>query len=149
VLGFGIQFLFFPKDLSLAKAAADYPEGRRPSYWRIRMITVASLVGLISGLLANAGGFLLAPCYTQFLKQPMKKAFACSLAVSSVLAIPGTIVHAYLGHISWVVAGLVALGAIPFSYLGARLAITTRAAKLERWYGLALTGLGVFFLYQL
>jgi uncharacterized membrane protein YfcA len=112
------------------------------------MITVSTLVGLISGLLANSGGFLLVPCYTEFLKQPMKKAFACSLAVSSVLAIPGTIVHAYLGHISWVVTGLVALGAIPFSHLGARLAIKTRAAKLERWYGLALTALGIFFLIQ-
>ena len=148
VLGFGVSFLFFPKDLSLAKAAADNPEGRRPSYWRIRMIAVATLVGLISGLLANGGGFLLVPSYTNFLKQPMKKAFACSLAVSTVLAIPGTVVHAYLGHISWPVTGLVALGAIPFSRLGARLAIKTRAVKLERWYGLALTGLGIFFLFQ-
>jgi hypothetical protein len=29
--------------------------------------------------------------------------------------------------------GLVVLGAVPFSHLGARLAINTRAAKLERW----------------
>ena len=146
VLGFGIQFLFFPKDLSLAKAAADYPEGRRPSYWRTRMMLVSTFVGLISGLLANGGGFLLVPSYTQFLKQPMKKAFACSLAVSTVLATPGTVVHAYLGHISWAVTGLVALGAVPFSHLGARLAIKTRAVKLQRWYGLALTALGMFFL---
>lgn len=149
VLGFGIQFFVFPKDLSLAKAALDYPKGNRPSYWRMRMVAVATFVGLISGLLANAGGFLLVPSYTQFLKQPMKKAFACSLAVSTVLAIPGTVVHAYLGHISWTVSGLVALGAIPFSHLGARLAISTRAVKLQRWYGLALTGLGIFFLTQL
>lgn len=149
VLGFGLSFLFFPKDRSLAKEAAENPEGLRPSYWRIRLITVATAVGLISGLLANAGGFLLVPSYTEFLKQPMKKAFACSLAVSSVLAIPGTIVHAYLGHISWPVTAMVALGSVPFSYLGARLAIKTRAAKLERWYGLALTALGTFFLLQM
>lgn len=149
VLIFGMQFLFFPKDLSLAKAAEEYPPGKRPSYWRIRMTLVAALVGLISGLLANAGGFLLVPSYTQFLKQPMKKAFACSLAVSSVLAIPGTIVHAYLGHISWAVTALVAAGAVPFSHVGARLAIKTRAVKLERWYGLALSGLGIFFLTQI
>lgn len=148
VLGFGVQFLFFPKDLSLAKAAEDYPEGKRPTYWRTRMVLVAVFVGLISGLLANAGGFLLVPSYTQFLKQPMKKAFACSLAVSAVLALPGTVVHAYLGHISWTVTALVAAGAIPFSHLGAKLAIKTRAVKLERWYGLALTGLGIFFLIQ-
>jgi hypothetical protein len=79
----------------------------------------------------------------------MKKAFACSLAVSAALAVPGTVVHAYLGHISWLVTSLVALGSIPFSLLGARLAIKTRAAKLERWYGLALTCLGIFFLLHL
>src|ERR1035441_6774728 len=48
----------------------------------------------------------LVPCYARFLKQPMKKAFACSLAVSSALAIPGTLVHSYLGHISWLVTCL-------------------------------------------
>jgi uncharacterized membrane protein YfcA len=44
---------------------------------------------------------------------------------------------------------LVALGSIPFSLMGARLAIKTRSAKLERWYGLALTCLGIFFLFHL
>jgi uncharacterized membrane protein YfcA len=149
VLGFGVSFLFFPKDHSLAREAAENPEGLRPSNWRLRLVAVAIGVGLISGLLANAGGFLLVPCYTDFLKQPMKKAFACSLAVSAALAVPGTVVHAYLGHISWLVTCLVAMGSIPFSFLGAHLAIKTRTAKLERWYGLALTGLGIFFLLHL
>ena len=149
VLAFGVSFLFFPRDRSLAKEAIDNPHGLRPAYWRVRLIIVAICVGSISGLLANAGGFLLVPCYTEFLKQPMKKAFACSLAVSAVLAVPGTIVHAYLGHISWLVTSLVALGSIPFSFLGARLAIGTRAAELERWYGLALTCLGIFFLLHI
>jgi len=62
VLGFGISFLFFPKDLSLATATAQNPEGRRPSDWIVRMVSVAMAVGFVSGLLANAGGFLLVPC---------------------------------------------------------------------------------------
>jgi hypothetical protein len=66
-----------------------------------------------------------------------------------VLALPGTVVHAYLGHISWAVAGLVALGSVPFSYLGARIAIRSKSSSLERIYGLTLTALGAFFLYQL
>jgi uncharacterized membrane protein YfcA len=149
VLAFGVSFLFFPKDRSLATEAKDNPEGLRPAYWRVRLVAVAVGVGLISGLLANAGGFLLVPCYTVLLRQPMKKAFACSLAVSAALALPGTAVHAYLGHISWLVTSLVAMGSIPFSFLGARLAIKTRSAKLERWYGLMLTCLGLFFLFHL
>jgi uncharacterized membrane protein YfcA len=43
----------------------------------------------------------------------------------------------------------VVLGSIPFSLMGARLAIKTRSAMLERWYGLALTCLGIFFLFHL
>jgi len=106
-------------------------------------------VGLFSGLLANSGGLLLAPLYARVLKLPLKQAFACSLLVSAVLAVPGTIVHAWLGHISWWVALLVALGTMPLSYLGARVALRTRTASLERWYGLALTVLGIFFLLHI
>ena len=140
------SFLFRPQE-------RDRTEGRtpvvRPSHWLARTVAIAAAAGVISGLLANAGGFLLAPLYARFLKQPIKTAFACSLAVASVLAVPGTIVHAYLGHISWLVTGLIALGSVPLSYLGARLAIHTRAARLERWYGLALTALGLFFLLHI
>jgi len=70
VLAFGVSFLFFPKDRSLATEAKDNPEGLRPAYWRVRLVAVAVGVGLISGLLANAGGFLLVPCYTVLLRQP-------------------------------------------------------------------------------
>jgi uncharacterized membrane protein YfcA len=61
-LVFGVSFLFFPKARSLTKEAADNPEVLRPDYWRAWLVAVAIGVGLISGLLANAGGFLLVPC---------------------------------------------------------------------------------------
>jgi uncharacterized protein len=149
VLGFGLSFLFLPREKGSKGSSLPQPAENRPSYWRIRLVLIATGVGIISGLLANAGGFLFAPAYSRFLKQPIKKSFACSLAVSAVLALPGTIVHAYLGHISWAVTGLVALGSAPFSYLGARIAIRTRPSRLERLYGLVLTALGVFFLFHL
>jgi uncharacterized membrane protein YfcA len=149
VLGFGISFLLAPRERASSANAASDDALIRPSFWRLRLVLVATGVGLISGLLANSGGFLLAPSYARFLSQPVKKAFACSLAVSAVLALPGTIVHAYLGHISWGVTGLIAMGSVPCSYLGARVAIRTRASQLERLYGLALTALGAFFLFRL
>ena len=150
VLGFGLSFLVWPREKAAGKGATPNPSVEsRPSFWRTRLVLIATGVGIISGLLANAGGFLLAPAYARFLQQPVKKSFACSLAVSAVLALPGTVVHAYLGHISWTVAGLVALGSAPLSYVGARIAIRTRASRLERVYGVVLTALRVFFLYQL
>jgi uncharacterized membrane protein YfcA len=149
VFGFGLSFLIWPGEKkSVATSSVPSPDQNVP-FSRARLAFIAFGVGFTSGLLANAGGFLLVPCYTMFLKQPMKKAFACSLAVSAAFAVPGTVVHAYLGHISWLVTSLVALGSIPFSLMGARLAIKTQSAKLERWYGFALTCLGIFFLFHL
>lgn len=148
VLGFGLSFLLLPQERPSGDAVDGNAPGR-PSFWRLRLVLVATGVGLISGLLANSGGFLLAPSYARFLKQPVKKAFACSLAVSAVLALPGTVVHAYLGHIAWGVTLLIALGSVPCSYLGAQVAIRTRASRLEHLYGLALTALGIFFLVRL
>jgi uncharacterized membrane protein YfcA len=145
VLAFGMVFLLKPSEKGQPEANV---ERTRPSFWKFRLVGIALLIGLISGLLANSGGFLLAPAYARILKMPLKTSFACSLAVASVLAVPGTIVHAYLGHISWTVTGIMALGSVPFSLLGAKVAIRTRASRLERWYGVALTVLGLFFLWH-
>ena len=149
VLGFGLSFLFLPKEKGSQGSSPLEPKENHPPHWRLRLVLIATGVGIVSGLLANAGGFLLAPAYARFLGQPIKKSFACSLAVSAVLALPGTIVHAYLGHISWTVTGLIALGSVPFSFLGAWIAIRTKPSRLERLYGLVLTALGVFFLFHL
>ncbi len=148
VLAFGISFLLFPKEIK-ANNENNEMESVHPKFWRLKLFLVATGIGLISGLLANSGGFLLAPSFARILNLPIKKAFACSLAVSIFLAIPGTIVHAYLGHIDWAVTGVLALGSVPFSFLGAKVAIKSKAAILERWYGLALTALGIFFLFKL
>jgi uncharacterized membrane protein YfcA len=134
----GIRFLLFPG------------EGReveeRPTAFRLRLVAVAAVVGLVSGLLANSGGFLLAPLYLVVLRLPIKQAFASSLAVAGALAVPGTIVHAALGHIRWPVVAVFGVASIPLSYLGARVALRTRGTRLERVYGACLTVLGVGFL---
>jgi uncharacterized protein len=111
-----------------------------------RTIAVAATVGLLAGLLANAGGFLLVPLYLAVLKLPIKTALACSLAVASVLALPGTIVHAALGHIDWTVAAVFAVSSIPLSSYGARVALRMRADRLERVYGGGLAVLGIVLL---
>lgn len=149
VLTFGLSFLTSPSARAVGSAVIEVNDPIRLSLMPLRIISVAVGVGLISGLLANSGGFLLAPSYARILKRPIKQAFACSLAVSMVLALPGTIVHARLGHIDWMVTAILAVGSVPFSYIGAKVALKSSAKSLERWYGLALTALGVFFLFQM
>ena len=149
VLGFGLSFLLMPRERGTSTETVAEAAAHRPGHWQLRLVSVAVGAGLFAGLLANAGGLVLAPGFARFLKQPLKQAFACSLAVSCVLALPGTIVHAYLGHISWSVALLIALGMVPASRWGARVAIRSGARKLERWYGLGLTALGAYFLWHI
>jgi uncharacterized membrane protein YfcA len=141
VAGLGIRFLLRPGEPREEAL-------REPFGYRTRLAGVAAVTGLVSGLLANSGGFLLAPLYLVALRMPVKRAFACSLAVAGVLAVPGTLVHWALGHIDWGVVGLFALTSVPLSYVGARVAVRTHPARLERLYGagLATVGLAVLVL---
>jgi len=149
VLFFGVSFLVSPKEKNVSSVTEYVETGVRPSYWKLRLVSIAVFAGFVSGLLANAGGFLLAPSFARILGLPIKKAFACSLAVSVFLALPGTVVHAYLGHIDWLVTLVLAAGSVPASSLGARIAIKSKSSRLEKAYGFILIALAAFFLVKL
>jgi uncharacterized protein len=136
VAGLGARFLLHPSDPEEHLAAP-------PPARRTRLAVVAVVVGFLSGLLANGGGFLLAPLFIVVLRLPIKAAFACSLVVAAGLAIPGTIVHALLGHIDWGVVAVFSVTSIPLSYVGGRVAVRTHAPKLERYYGAGLLFIGL------
>jgi hypothetical protein len=138
VAGLGLRFLFGP--------SSPQEIVRRPSAYRARLAAVAVVVGVAGGLLANSGGFLLAPLYIAVLRLPIKDAFASSLSVAAALAVPGTLVHAALGHIDWSVVVVFGATSIPLSYVGARLTLRTNSVRLERAYGAVLTVLGACFL---
>ena len=63
-----------------------------------------------------------------------------------MLAVPGTVVHAFLGHIEWSVTLVLAAASVPASRFGATVAIRTESERLERLYGAALAVLGTVLL---
>jgi uncharacterized membrane protein YfcA len=135
VAGLGIRFLTAPRaSVEIVRDDEDH---------RLRLALVATVVGVVSGLLANSGGFLLAPLYIAVLRMPIKQAFATSLVVSAALAVPGTIVHWALGHIDWTLVAVFGAASIPLSFLGGRVAVRTRPERLERVYGAVLAVLGI------
>jgi len=139
LIALGVRILTrFASHERATRTAADIPAAV--------LAAVAVGVGLVSGLLANSGGFLLAPLFVTVLGLPIRRALANSLAVAAVLAIPGTIVHALLGHINWIDVAVFAAASVPLSYTGATVAMRTNAVRLERFYGVALIVLGVVFL---
>jgi uncharacterized membrane protein YfcA len=102
---------------------------------------VVATVGIVSGLLGNSGGFLLAPLFMTVLHMPMRRALGTSLAVSAAMAVPGTIVHAWLGHIDWSLTLAFGLASVPLATLGARLAMRVRERSLTLSYGFGITAL--------
>lgn len=138
VLSLGISFFVFSTNTEVTN------ENIIPR-WKIAV--VASSVGFLSGLLANSGGVLFGPLFIRYLKMPTKKALATSLIVSAGLAIPGTIAHWYLGHIDWMIVLILSVSAIPFSYLGAKVAIHLQSDLLEKIFGIMLIFFGAFDLW--
>jgi uncharacterized membrane protein YfcA len=133
--GLGLRFLLRPHD--------PHEVVRDRAHPGLLTVAVALVVGLAAGLLANSGGFLLAPLFVVALRLPIKEAFGTSLVVAGVLAVPGTVVHAALGHIDWTLTAAFAVGSIPLAQVGVATALRTAGHHLERGYGLALTLLGV------
>jgi uncharacterized membrane protein YfcA len=136
MLGLGLRLLVTPTMRERGDA--------RNGVWAV--VGVCAATGFAAGLLANSGGFLLAPLFITVLRRPAKIAFGTSLATAAVLAIPGTIVHTALGHVDWSVTAAFALGSIPLSSIGARVAIKAKDARLERLFGAFLATSAVLLL---
>lgn len=139
IAAIGIRFLLGPTH--------DSEVAREVSHRKARTIAIALGVGVVSGLLANSGGSLLAPLFITVMAMPIKQAFGTSLVVASALAIPGTVVHQLLGHLDWAVIAVYGVGSIAMAPLGARVALRTDAMRLERAYGACLAVLGIVFFF--
>src|SRR5919197_1908046 len=88
--------------------------------------SVGAVAGLLSGLLGIGGGLVIVPSLAGFLGMPLKRTLGTSLVCIVAMVVPGTAVHAALGHIDWSVALLLVLGSVPGARVGARVALGTR-----------------------
>lgn len=107
----------------------------------LSILVVVGAVGFVSGLLGNSGGFLLAPLFMSVLGLPVHRALGTSLLLATCLAVPGTIVHAWLGHIDWSLTVAFGLAGVPAAAAGARLAVRTHSQPLTLAYGAGLATL--------
>jgi uncharacterized membrane protein YfcA len=105
-------------------------------WWRFAIIGLAA--GMLSGLLGIGGGILRVPLFSAWIGVPLKETIATSLACVGIFAIPGTLTHWYLGHIDWVFAICLAIGAIPGAQIGAHFTIGASDRVLRYSVGTAL-----------
>lgn len=125
---------------------ADRCEARRTRTGLV--VTLAFLVGLFTGLLANGGGFLLVPAFVVLLGLSTGMAAGTSMVAVGALAVPTLLVHWQLGHIDWPVALLFGLGALPGSLLGAHAAQHVPADRARRTFGVLLVAFSAWFLFH-
>lgn len=125
---------------------ADRCEARRARTGLV--VTLAFAVGLLTGLLANGGGFLLVPAFVVLLGLSTRVASGTSMVAVGVLAVPTLLVHWRLGHIDWPVALLFGLGVLPGSLLGAQAAQHVPADRARRAFGVLLVGFSAWFLFR-
>ena len=84
------------------------------------VIAAAFVVGLLTGLLANGGGFLLVPLFVVGYGLSAGEAAGTSMLAVGALVIPTLVSHWALGHIDWSVSFAFATGLIPGSVVGSR-----------------------------
>jgi uncharacterized protein len=94
-------------------------------------ILMGMAAGFLSGLLGIGGGVVMVPVMSGMLHMPLKRALGTSLVVIAFMVIPGTIVHALLGHIDWAIFGWLTIGVIPGAALGSRWTIRARERTLR------------------
>jgi uncharacterized protein len=105
------------------------PRGSTPG-WAYALL--GGFTGFVSGLLGVGGGIVWVPLVTTMLGMPLKRALGTSLVLIAIVAVPGTIVHAALGHIDWTIFAVLVIGVIPGARIGAGIALGTRERTL-RW----------------
>lgn len=95
------------------------------------LLGIGLIAGLMSGLLGIGGGIVMVPLLAGWLGMPLKRVLGTSLLTIPALAIPGTVVHAALGNIDWVVVLFATIGAVPGARIGANIALGTAERTLR------------------
>ena len=92
---------------------------------------IGAVAGFLSGLLGIGGGLVMVPLLAGWLGMPLKRALGTSLLAIIALVVPGTIVHAALGHIDPGIGLALTVGAVPGARLGAALALGAKERTLR------------------
>jgi uncharacterized membrane protein YfcA len=104
------------------------PRGSTPG-WSYALL--GGFMGFVSGLLGVGGGIVFVPLVTTMLGMPLRRALGTSLVLIAIVAVPGTIVHAALGHIDWAIFAVLVVGVVPGARIGAAIALGTRERTLR------------------
>ena len=139
-------FLTFSGGQLIRKDRESCATAFSPKRFNTIALLIGFAVGIFSGLLANGGGFLLVPAFMLLLGLTPCEAISNSLVCVAFFAIPGTLVHWWLGHIDWELVLGLSIGVIPSSYLGSKLGLAVDEQRIKIGFGYFMTAFGLDFI---
>ena len=145
MVAFALLMLFIGA-LLLFRREPQQSETFQFSLWKI--VVSGLVVGLLTGLLGVAGGFLIVPALVMLIGLPMHEAVGTSLVVIALNSAAG-----FAGHLNGMILDvptiLVFVGAgIAGIFIGARLGKDLNATLLRRLFAVFVIGLAIFLLYD-
>jgi uncharacterized protein len=114
--------------------------------WQLALIGL--LAGFFSGFLGLGGGVVMVPAFLFVLDLELKECLGNSLVIIAILAVPGSIIHAQLGHVDWSIALAMMIGVIPGSYLGSLFTLRARNRRVLLLFSCFLFAIGIIFLFK-
>jgi uncharacterized membrane protein YfcA len=118
----------------------------------LRSLVLPAVIGVIAGGIAGlvgvGGGFIIVPFCVTYLGYSLKKAAGTSLVSIAVIALPGIVAHALLGHIWWFYGLAVIVGTIPGAQLGAWLIARLPERPMRFAFAALLTCIGLVMFLQ-
>jgi len=119
-----------------------WERGKTPGW---KYAAIGLVAGFVSGLLGLGGGIVMVPAFTTIIGMPLKRALGTSLVTIAALVIPGTIVHAVLGHIDWAIFLVLTIGVVPGARIGSKLALGAKERTLRLAVGAFLFAVAVLY----
>jgi hypothetical protein len=118
----------------------------RMDAWKLVLVGLAA--GFFSGFLGLGGGTVLIPAFLFFLHMEVKESLGTSLVVIAALALPGTFIHTYLGHVDWWIVLWMTLGVAPGAYVGSFFTLRARNRRILFLFALILLAVGIIFIFK-
>jgi uncharacterized membrane protein YfcA len=96
----------------------EKPDAADVDFKRSRAVSVASIVGLLGGMVGQGGSFILIPLMSSYVKIPTRIAIGSNLAIVLLSSIAAFIAKAATGQIQWLMTIPIVITVIPFASLG-------------------------------
>ena len=113
-----------------------------------KLIPVALVVGVITGVVGIGGGFLILPTLVILCQLPMRIAVGTSLLVIAMNATAGAAGYAGQAPVDWSAVALFSVFAVAGSLLASRISSRIPQAGLKKAFGVLLVALAVVILVQ-